>query len=122
MYKLSEGAVQVVAQGTRETLDRFDAGLETGLRTMADAIAGLRGAGVPAGRVQHLHDSMFDSFESFRTLRKNFIKAIGQLQSIQYRSNQAETDVGCPLPWIDEAFTTAKLAEAPKNSPVPQEA
>jgi len=108
MYKLSEAAVQVVAQGTRDTLDQLDAGLEAGLRTMADTIAGLRESGVPAGRVQHVHDSMFDSFENYRSLRKNFIKAVGHLQAIQLRSNHAETAAGCPLPWAD-AFTSAEM-------------
>lgn len=109
MYNLSEGVVQVVAQGTRDTLDQLDAGLEAGLRTMADTIAGLRGAGVPAGKVQHFQDSMFDSFESYRGMRKNFIKAVGHLQAIQRRSNQAETAAGCPTPWLDSVFTTAEL-------------
>jgi acylphosphatase len=108
MYKLSEGAVQVVAQGTRETIDQLDAALEVGLRTMADAIAGLRTSGVPAGRVQHVHDTMIDSFEGFRATRKSFIKAVGHLQVIQQRSNQAETAAGCPAPW-HELFTTASL-------------
>jgi hypothetical protein len=111
MYKLSESAVQVVAAGTRETLDQFDTGLEVGLRTMADTVAGLRGAGVPAGKVQQLQERMFDTFESYRHLRRNFIKAVSHLQAIQQRSNQAETDAGCPTPWSNDFFTTASAVE-----------
>jgi len=110
MYNLTEGAVQVVAEGTRETIDQLDAGLECGLRTMADVIAGLRGSGVPAGRVQHVHDNMIASFDSFRTMRRSFIKAVGHLQTIQQRSNQAEVAAGCPTPW-HELFTTAALPD-----------
>ncbi len=110
MYELSRAAVQVVAQGTRETIDQLDAGLETGLRTMADTIAGLRGSGVPAGRVQNVHDNMIDSFDHYRKMRRSFIQGVGQLQLIQRRSNHAETAAGCPTPWQD-FFTTGALQE-----------
>jgi hypothetical protein len=120
MYKLSESAVQVVAAGTRDTLDQFDAGLEAGLRTMADTVAGLRGSGIPASKAQQLQEKMFDTFENYRHLRRNFLKAIGHLQDIQRRSTQAETDAGCPTPWSNDFFTTAysgKDAPAPQPSP-----
>ncbi len=110
MYTLSEGAVQVVAQGTRDTIDQLDRALQSGLRTMADAIDGLRTADVPAGRVQHIHDNMIDSFVGFQASRKSWIKAVGHLQAIQQRSNHAETAAGCPTTW-HELFTTASLQQ-----------
>jgi hypothetical protein len=110
MYTLSEGAVQVVAQSMRDTIDQLDGSLQTGLRAMADAIEGLRTSGVPAGRVQHVHDNLIDGFVSVRDTRKSFIKAVGHLQAIQQRSNQAETAAGCPTPW-QEIFTTASLQQ-----------
>ena len=108
MYKLTEGAVLVAAEGTRQTIEQVDMTFETGLRAMADVVAGLRGSGVPAGRIQHVHDSMVESLDNCRSLRKSIVKMVGHLQAIQLRSDQAEVAAGCPTPW-HELFTTAEL-------------
>ncbi|VWX52904.1 hypothetical protein [Novosphingobium sp. 9U] len=109
MYDLTEGAVLVVAQGVRDTVDSLDSATETTLRTFADAVAGLRGSGLPADKVQQVHEDLIDALVKARDARKSVLKAARCMAAILHRSTQRELDVGCPIPW-------AKITFAPSNN------
>jgi hypothetical protein len=121
MYNLKESSVHVVAAECRTAVEDFDAAYASSLRLAADTVEGLRGSGLPSGQSQRLYRTFTESFDNLLEGRKNLVAAIGQLQVIHKRSNQAETSGGCPVPWDVQFFTNAEgdaeadrtVAEAP---------
>lgn len=109
MYDLDEGAVVVVAQGVRQTIDSLDTATEMTLRTYADVIAGLRESGVRAEKVQRIYDSLIDALLKQQNSRKSVLKAARHMADIQHQSTQRELDAGCPTPW-------ARITSAPSSS------
>lgn len=112
MYQFSEGAVHVVAAGAREAIGQIDASIETTLRVFADVIAATRDAGIPAAEMEALHEAMLDVSARHRELRRATVKTVNQLLIMKRKSNQAETDVGCPVPWGHSGVR-------PQDAPVP---
>lgn len=112
MYHLKESSVHVVAAECRTAVEDFDTAYASSLRLAADTVDGLRGAGLPSGQSQRLYRTFSESFDSLLEGRKNLVAAIGQLQVIHKRSNQAETSGGCPVPWEDLFVTGEASVEA----------
>lgn len=115
MFKLTEAAVQVVAADSRTAVAEFDDTYITSLRLAANAAEGLRDANVPAGQTQRLFRSLTESLDRIVEGRGSLVSAIGQLRVLQKRSNQAETDAGCPEDWGDwglGVFTTGRADDA----------
>jgi hypothetical protein len=119
MFKLTEAAVQVVAADSRSAVAEFDDTYITSLRLAANAAEGLRGANVPAGQTQRLFRSLTESLDKIIEGRGSLVSAIGQLQILKMRSNQAETDGGCPEDWGDlgQGFFTVGRSDEAKASP-----
>lgn len=108
MYQIKESSVHVVAAECRTAVEDFDTAYASSLRLAADTVDGLRGSGLPSGQSQRLFRTFTESFDNLLEGRKNLVAAIGQLQVIHKRSNQAETSGGCPVPWDAAFFTTAE--------------
>ncbi|PEQ14281.1 hypothetical protein B2G71_01355 [Novosphingobium sp. PC22D] len=111
MYKLKESSIHVVGADCRAAVDDFDAAYATSLRLAADTVEGLRHSGLPSSHSQRLYRTFSESFNHLLAGRKSLVAAIGQLQVIHKRSDQAETSGGCPVPWEDVFFTTAQEQE-----------
>lgn len=104
MYDLNEGAVVVVAQGARQMIESLDTATEMTLRTYADVIAGLRGSGVPADKVQRIHEGMVDALAEQLNSRSSVLQAVRHMTDFQHQSTQRELDAGCPTPWGKTTF------------------
>lgn len=111
MFNLTEAAVQVVAADSRAAVADFDDTYVTSLRLAANAVEGLRDAGVPAGQTQRLVRTLTASLDKLVEGRGNLVSALGQLQVLHKHSNQAEVDAGCPGGWGPDTIFTIARAE-----------
>jgi hypothetical protein len=103
MIKLSQSAVTVVAADSRAAVADYDRNFISSLRLAANAAEGLQDSDIPAVQSQRLYQTFTESLGKQLESRKSLVNAIGQLQLIHKRSNQAETDAGCPIWYRDAA-------------------
>lgn len=110
MINLTEATVVVVGADSRTAVKDLDSACVSGLRLAANAIEGIKDAGVPVGQSQRLITAFNNGFAKLTEGRKELVSAIGHMQVIHRRSDQAETDAGCGLPWGDGLlfFTTGE--------------
>lgn len=108
MLTLTEAAIRVVGAEACETLQVIDTAYATNLRLAADAIEAIKSSGLPAIQGQRLVEGFNDGFEKAAIWRRSVTSSIARLQIIHKRSDQAEIDGGCPVPWFADFFVTGQ--------------
>lgn len=112
MHKIEEGVGGVVAADTRTTMASVDATYVAQARMAASIVEAATASNMPASATQELLEAVTESMTQVVASRTKMIKALGQLQQIQRKSNLREVGFGCPggLP------SSASLGE--RNAPV----
>ncbi len=116
MFKISEAAVHVVGADSRSAVSEYDQAYVASLRLAANAIDGIKDAGLPVGQSQRLYRTFNDSFAKLMEGRAGLVSAISQLLVVHKHSSQAEVDAGCPRPWFTEFFVSGENAGEVTNA------
>ena len=96
MHKIEQGVGSVVAADTRTTMASVDATYLAQARMAASIVEAATASHLPAGATQELLEAVTDSMTQVVAGRTKLIKALGQLQQIQSKSNLREVGFGCP--------------------------
>lgn len=96
MHKIEQGVGSVVAADTRTTMASVDATYLAQARMAASIVEAATASDLPAGATQELLEAVTDSMTQVVAGRTKLIKALGQLQQIQSKSNLREVGFGCP--------------------------
>ncbi len=99
MLNLDQAAVVVVAAEAQAAVDTLDGAYVAHLRMSAEAVDGLRNSGLPIAQTGRFMTQLFEGQTAALAWRKHTQSAISTLQVIHRHSNQAEVDIGCPMPW-----------------------
>lgn len=101
MLKFETGKTAAVAMNTQMALARYDEAIGSAASVTLSFLDCVRNSDLSATEVQKLVQTLHDSTGNIISGRAGMVAAITLLTSIKRRSNQAETDVGCPgpMPW-----------------------
>lgn len=96
MHKIDQGIGSVVAADTRTTMASVDATYLAQARMAASIVEAAAASDLPAGATQELLEAVTDSMSQVVAGRTKLIRALGELQQIQRKSNLREIGFGCP--------------------------
>lgn len=101
-----------VARDTKTMFATLDTALLSSAQLMLSVLKGKEGAGLPEPQSQRLLLAVHESAGDVLAGRGKMVAATRLLTQIQKRSNQAETDFGCPGPgpWSQSATAPVLLA------------
>lgn len=101
-----------VARDTKAMFATLDTALLNSAQLMLSVLKGKDGAFLPEQQSQKLLLAVHESAGDVLAGREKMVSATRLLAQLQKRSNQAETDFGCPGPgpWSQSATVPASLA------------
>ena len=101
MLQFDRNKAAAVARETQNTFLSFDSAYLSALQLATSVLEVKRGSNLPERDGQRLMQAMHESAGNLLAGRAGMVAATALLQRVQSRSNQAETDFGCPGagPW-----------------------
>jgi hypothetical protein len=114
MHIFDQRKARDVAHDAKALFTTLDTALLSSAQLMMSVLKGKEGAGLPERQSQRLLLAVHESTGNMLAGREKMVLATRLLTQIQKRSNQAETDFGCPGPgpWSQSAATPVTLAAA----------
>ncbi|WP_070156572.1 hypothetical protein [Sphingobium phenoxybenzoativorans] len=112
MFKFDRGKASRIARDTQTAFTTLDRALLSSAQLMCSIIVGKEGADLPESQCQTILLAVHESAGDLLSGRAKMISATRLMNRIQKRSNQAETDFGCPGPgpWSISKTRPAMLA------------
>jgi hypothetical protein len=101
MLQFDRNKAAAVARETQNAFISFDAAYLSALQLATSVLEAKHGSNLPERDGQRLMQTVHDSAGNLLAGRAGMVAATAILQRVQSRSNQAETDFGCPGagPW-----------------------
>lgn len=111
MLRFDHDKARHVALNTRAALDNYDNALRAIANLTVSVIDAASETDLPASDRQRLMETMHSSAAEALHGRAEVVSMVSMLSSLQRRSNQAETDFGCPGP---VPLAAAEADQAPR--------
>jgi hypothetical protein len=101
MLQIDRNKAAAVARETQKTFMSFDTAYLSALQLATSVVEARSDSNLPERDGQRLMQAMHESAGNLLAGRAGMVAATAILQRVQSRSNQAETDFGCPGagPW-----------------------